>query len=287
MKRKLLTIFVVLTLLLSLSVSVYADMGPKPSVRISFEHLPKCQVYGTLLSEYDHYGPHHSPDWSWQEGYHSDRYGDDPIWQAFAAYKDADGFYFLQEWWDCSQRPLEWTYYAPDPFKVLLYFPDTGEYLVSAIHERYAFDSHYTAQAQAGGLVLRKSYQWGGELFGLLARMALTLAVELVVALLFGYGDKEALLLFVKINLLTQLALNLMLNLYAYFNGLSPFLFIPLYGLLEILVIAAETRLYNHYLPLVTGREQTRGKALGYAMTANILSFVLGVFLVRQMPWMF
>ena len=61
MKRKLLTIFVVLTLLLSLSVSVYADMGPKPSVRISFEHLPKGQVYGTLLSEYDHYGPTTAP----------------------------------------------------------------------------------------------------------------------------------------------------------------------------------------------------------------------------------
>ena len=28
-------------------------------------------------------------------------------------------------------------------------------------------------------------------------------------------------------------------------------------------------------------------KALGYAMIANILSFVLGVFLMRRMPWMF
>ena len=287
MKRKLLTVLMVLCLFLSLSVSVFADMGPKPSVRVSFEHLPEGAVYGTLLSEQDHYGPHHSPDWSWQDGYHSEQHGDDPIWQAFVAYKDADGFYFLQEWWDCTDHPLEWTYYAPDPFKVLLYFPETGEYLVSAIHERYAYDSSYTATVQGDALVLRKSYPWCGELLGLLIRMALTLAVELTVALAFGYHDKDALLLFVKVNLFTQLALNLLLNLYAYFNGLSPWIFVPLYALLEMLVIAAETVLYNHYLPGVTGEEQPRGKVLCYAMIANALSFVFGVFLMRHIPRIF
>ena len=287
MKRKMLTVFLILSLLLALSVSVYADMGPKPSVRVSFRDLPEGTVYGILLSKYDSYGPHHKPEWSWQEGYHSAVHGDDPIWQAFVAYQDADGFYFLQEWWDCTEYPLEWTYYAPEPFKVLLYYPDTGAYLVSAVHERYAYDSYYTAQAQGDTLVLRKSYQWGGELLGLLARMVLTVAAELVVALLFCYHHRDTLLLFAKINVLTQLALNLALNLYAYFNGVFPWIFVPLYALLEMLVIAAETALYNHYLPRVTGQEQTHGKALGYAMVANILSFVLGVFLVRRMPWMF
>ena len=60
-----------------------------------------------------------------------------------------------------------------------------------------------------------------------------------------------------------------------------------LIALLEMLVIAAETALYHRYLPRVTGEEQPHGKALGYAMMANILSFVLGVFLMRRMPWMF
>ena len=287
MKRKLLTVLLVFCLLFGLSVSVYADMGPKPSVRVSFHGLPEGTVYGTLLSKYESYGPHHKPEWSWQDGYYSTRHGDDPIWQAFVAYQDADGFYFLQEWWDCTQQPLEWTYYAPEPFKVLLYFPETGEYLASGVHERYAFDSYYTAQVQDGGLVLHKSYQWGDELLGLLIRIALTVAVELLVALLFGYHDRDTLLLFAKINVLTQLALNLGLNLYAYFNGLSPWIFVPLYALLEILVIAVETALYHRYLPRVTGEKQPRGKALGYAMIANILSFVLGVFLMRRMPWMF
>ena len=287
MKRKLLTVLLVFCLLFSLSVSVYADMGPKPSVRVSFRDLPEGTVYGTLLSKYESYGPHHKPEWSWQNGYYSTRHGDDPIWQAFAAYQDADGYYFLQEWWDCTDHPLEWTYYAPEPFKVLLYFPETGEYLASGVHERYAYDSYYTAEVQDGGLVLYKNYQWGGELLGLLIRMALTIGLELLVALLFGYHDQDELLLFAKINVLTQLALNLALNLYAYFNGLFPWIFVPLYALLEMLVIAAETALYHHYLPRVTGEEQPHGKALGYAMMANILSFVLGVFLMRRMPWMF
>jgi len=56
---------------------------------------------------------------------------------------------------------------------------------------------------------------------------------------------------------------------------------------LELLVIAAEWALYRHYLPLVTGQEQPHGKTLGYAMTANVISFALGVFLVRSMPWIF
>ena len=79
MKRKLLTVLLVFCLLFSLSVSVYADMGPKPSVRVSFLNLPEGTVYGTLLSKYESYGPHHKPEWSWQNGYYSTRHGDDPI----------------------------------------------------------------------------------------------------------------------------------------------------------------------------------------------------------------
>ena len=71
--------------------------------------------------------------------------GEEEIWQAFVDYQDPDGFYFLQEIWDCSEAGLlDWTYYPPGTFKILLYFPDSGQFWTSPVYERYAFDSYFT-----------------------------------------------------------------------------------------------------------------------------------------------
>ena len=60
-------------------------------------------------------------------------------------YEDADGFYFLQEWWDCTEsNALRWTYRPPSVYKILLYFPESDSFMVSPIYEQYAFDSYYT-----------------------------------------------------------------------------------------------------------------------------------------------
>ena len=134
---------VVIILSIVFSFTAFADTGPKPSVVIELVGLDGRECYATLLSEDESYGPNRA----WREGeemlaYHET---DKEIWQKFVDYKDADGYYFLQQFWNCTEAEgFKWGYYPPDPFKLLLYFPETDTFAVTPVYEQYAFDSYYT-----------------------------------------------------------------------------------------------------------------------------------------------
>lgn len=291
MKRKLLVCLMCAALLAAMSVTVFADMGPKPSVRVTFENLPAGPVYGTLLSADRSTGP--SSAWDRDPARARVKPGEPEyeIWKAFVDYQDGqdpDGYWFLQEWWDCSNGQLNWTYYPPSDFKILLYFPESGTFAASPVCQRYAFDSYFNAILENGALTAKVNHQIQlTEVWGLLCRMVLTVAVELLIGLLFWPWEKDVFRLLIVVNLLTQLLLNLALNVYAYFHGTFILTYGLVYFLLEVAVMVIETRAYNKRMPDALGGPIPMGKALGYSMVANIASFALGLGLVRQMPWMF
>lgn len=288
MKRKVLAFLLCAALLCAMSVTVFADMGPKPSVRVTFQNLPEEPVYGTLLSKTSSTGPASAWDGDPEHAYIQPGAEDSSVWQAFVDYQDPDGYYFLQWYWDCAAEPLEWTYYPPSDFKILLYFPESGTFASSQICQRYAFDSYFNATLKNGVLTAKVNNQIQlTEVWGLLCRMALTVAVELLIGLLFWPWEKDVFRLLIWVNIFTQLLLNLALNVYANFHGTGLFSLAPFYFLLEIAVMVIETWAYNKRMPDAVGGEIPMGKALGYSMVANIASFALGLVLVRQMPWMF
>ena len=288
MKRKLLVFLLFVALLCAMSVTVFADMGPKPSVRVTFKNLPEGPVYGTLLSKTSSTGPASAWDGDPEHAYIQPGAEDSSVWQAFVDYQDPDGYYFLQWYWDCAAEPLEWTYYPPSDFKILLYFPESGTFASSQICQRHAFDSYFNATLKNGVLTAKVNNQVQlTEVWGLLCRMAITVAVELLIGLLFWPWEKDVFRLLIWVNIFTQLLLNLALNVYANFHGTGLFSLAPFYFLLEVAVMAIETRAYNKRMPDAVGGEIPMGKALGYSMVANIASFALGLVLVRQMPWMF
>ena len=135
-----------------------ADMGPKASVRIQFEHMGDELCYGTLLSKEKSTGP--ASAWDGRTESAQKEYMDPGIWEIFVNYKDPDGYYFLQRSWKVSEsKELAWTYYPPGDFKILLYYPETETFVSSGIYARYAFDTYYTvdmgAAAEGGNRVLR------------------------------------------------------------------------------------------------------------------------------------
>ena len=77
-----------------------ADMGPKPSVHITFENMGDEVCYGTLLSRTESTGPASAWDGNPEHIYPGQ---DMEIWQAFVDYEDVDGYYFLQRSWLCSE----------------------------------------------------------------------------------------------------------------------------------------------------------------------------------------
>lgn len=285
MKKRLTALLVVLLVFaLAMPLAAFADIGPKPSVRVTFTGAGGREFYATLLSQASGTGPYSAePGRSWG----NDLEENEPVRQAMAAYQDPDGFYFLQTAWQCSEtQPLAWTYYPPVTYKLLVYFPDTGEFLTSGVYSRYAFDNYYTvdlADLANGQLVLRKSYDYTWELVSLLVRILATIALELAVAVLFGFAKKPFLRPILTVNVVTQILLNLGLNMIAYWMGGLAFMIF--FWPLEVLVFIVEAVAYRPLLGRRGGA--SAGLTTIYAFTANVISCVAGFWLAQAVPGIF
>ena len=289
MKRRLFVFLMCFVLVMALPITASADMGPKPSARIEFTGIEGETYYGTLLSKHDSTGP--ASAWNGDAKYADYQPGEEgyDIWLKFVEYQDADGYYFLQEWWDCSDtNQLNWTYHPPTPFKILLYFPETDTFCVSPVYERYAFDSYFTvdlSDCDTAPIMASKSYDYTWEIISLVARIILTIALELGIALLFGYREKKVLTFLAVLNIVTQVTLNVALNVINYNSGALTFTFS--YVLFEILVFAIEAVAYVVLLRKFSGKKQKKGRAVGYAFIANAASFALGLWLAHIIPGIF
>ncbi|MEL7608692.1 MAG: hypothetical protein AAGU74_04250 [Bacillota bacterium] len=295
MKRTILALLCILIVIAAFPASAGADFGPKPSVVIDFKGLEGKRYYATLLSDTESTGPFSAFDED-NEDYARYQQGEEgyDIFQKFVQYQDNDGFYFLQYFEDCSQtQRFSWTYYPPDVFKVLLYFPDTDSFVVSdRSFKQYAFDSYFTADGSGlnlsanaqivADLRITQSYDYGAQILSLLARIVLTIAIELGIALLFGFREKRLFRFIVIVNVITQIALNVLLNIIDYQLGLFGFLFF--YVLLEIAVSLAEAILYAIFLKKLTEKKVPGWKPWVYALVANALSFALGMLLALWIP---
>lgn len=242
-----------------------------------------------MLSKYDSTGPASAWDGSPEYAHYQPGDEDYEIWLKFVEYQDSDGYYFLQEWWDCSDNnQLNWTYYPPSPFKILLYFPETDTFYVSPIYERYAFDSYFAVDLSSfdsDGLMAHQSYDYTWEIVSLVARILLTIALELALALVFGYREKKVLGFLAVVNIITQVILNVALNVINYNSGSMMFTFS--YVLFEILVFAIEAVAYAILLKKFSTQKQKKGKTVGYAFVANAASFAIGLWLAHIIPGIF
>ncbi len=298
---------IAMTLLLFTPATADADMGPKPSVRILFENMGDEPCYGTLLSERKSTGPASAWDGNEEHGWYKENENyswaafDYETWKAFVEYEDPDGYYFLQEGWDVgATKEIAWTYYPPNPFKILLYFPETGTFVSSGIYERYAFDTYYTVDMNGvhigsveyneelstnERLEAYRSYNYRVEVTALIGRILATIAVEMVVALLFGFRKRKQLLLLIGVNTVTQVILNVLLNIINYKSGYLAFLFF--YVLFELIVFALESVAYCLWMNRLSEKTKPTWFCVLYAFVANAVSFVTGFYIATHFPGVF
>ena len=245
---------------------------------------PDTLCYATLLSEDESTGPS-SAGGSNYTGY------DDAVFDAFAAYEDGDGFWFLGELWQVNESGgLAWTYYPPDRFKILLYYPETETFVSSTVHEDYAFDSYFTvdlnARSAADLLIAEKSYDHTNELLCLCVRILATFFVEMAAALLFGFRSGKHLGFLAVVNAVTQIVVNGYLNIVEYQNGY--FAFWGQFFLGELIVVILEAVCYCRFLKTIDrevyGEAHSRAFYIIYAITANLLSFITGWFCAGIWP---
>lgn len=105
-------------------------------------------------------------------------------------------------------------------------------------------------------------------------RVTLTLLLEGLVFLLFGYRTRRSWLVFAAVNLLTQGGLNALIT----GPGSSAY-FVFGYGFGELVVMAVETAAFACLL-----REHGRGRAALCAVAANAVSLLAGGLLLHFLP---
>lgn len=276
MRRPRYLLYIVMMLLLVWKpMNVSADIGPKPSVKIEFVGLEEEEYYVTLLSEDKSTGP-----WSFGDEYY-DYMGEEEVFHKFEEYVDPDGYYFLSYMENCSEDDtFGWGYYPPKRFKVLIYLPEQDRFIATnQIYERYAFDSYFTVKVSSEDvteLEVEKSYDYLKEIFCLLIRIVLTILVESLIAFLFYSSDKKAMKVIFALNVITQVILNVLLNIIDYQIG--GFGFLIFYIQMEVVVFIIEAIAYT----VIIGRKNLQtGKKYHpwiYAAVANFVSFNVGFY---------
>ena len=271
-----------------------ADTGPKPSIRVTVNGLGDKECIATLLGSTEMNGPWGKwGDDEWYDDSVPNEFPDSETMYLFKDYAESDGFYFYGRGWRLTDgEELAWTYYPPSSFKLLLYFPETEAFLVSGAYETYAFHSYYqtdVSELKDGRLSLSTAYGYSREALGLAARVGITVAVELLIAVLYKFRKKQYLLL-AGANVGTQILLNLALNvLGVHPGGMGDLLFIPAYLLLEIAVFAIESFIYCRFMNKLLPTGEVRGGKyyVKYALIANVVSFVFGLLVAHFIPSIF
>ena len=290
-KRVTLFVLILLGIIFCLPASAKADIGPKPSVDIEFKGFEGEVYYTTILAQERSTGPTSA----YEEGDEVPAGLSRDAFLKMAEYEDPDGFYFhgvLSE--STESHSFRWGYYPPETFKILAYFPEADRFVSSEIMERYAFDSYYrfdgsavdlsAPQSRTEGQVMR-SYAYSREILTLAIRIVLTIALELLIALLFRFKGRRVWSFIIAVNIITQIALNLGLNFIQFQSGMWAFVFF--YVVLEILVFIIEAVLYAWQLPKRSPVPLSRKRAVIYALAANIVSLAAGLALSSFLPRIF
>ena len=177
-RKKIFAFFLSALLVLALSLPVFADMGPKPSVTLKLYYTPGQRYAVTLLGNTALNGP-----WTAPADYR-ERMGSRETWEAFRNYPAPEGYYFLgyfQEYPGDADAEFVWGYYPPNKFYVLLYNIETGTFYRSQEPvERYAFSSEWQVLLDSqDGLRVYHNRNDSDILSSFAARVLITLILEL------------------------------------------------------------------------------------------------------------
>ncbi|MBQ6388639.1 MAG: hypothetical protein IJH90_03290 [Mogibacterium sp.] len=261
-------------MLLSMVSFVFADVGPKPFVDITFEGLAPDHVYvATLLGDTEAYGPYSVPETGEGTGTAEEK----AAFKAFFEYQDPDGYLFWGNLDKIYDNTFKWGYYPPNHFKVALYDATAKQLLISTAVPRYAFECYYTAKPGADGVLLVTSVPaYEKNINSFFIRLAATILIELLIALIFGYYRAREMKVIVAVNIVTQALLNLAMTVLDY--NLGGVVWITYMPALELGVIVFEGLIYYDKLA-VSGKTRAKVKAILYAVIANLASAIAGLYI--------
>ena len=276
MKKKI--ILTVLMLILPFIITVvHADMGPKPSIDLTFEGLGEGTYYASIFGGSKPIGPNRPFSMEYQyesiESYkkrNSNIPGD--VIDRLVEYTSGEYcFWGVIYPIDRENNKVSWGYYAPSEFMVVVITPD-GKLITSEPYQRSVLAGYYKCTLSSDGITLSDNYNYGLEALKLVGRAFATIVIELLIGVLFGYRSKPDIKRIVITNLFTQGLLNLGVSFGSYLGGVLAALIIML--VMEVIIIFIEGAVYANRL---SGKNWLIWL---YVILANVASFFAGTWLL-------
>jgi len=301
--KRIIPLIFILTGLLSLSFTssnvtrVNADTGPKPYTEITIRNLEKSDYIVSYASKTEsYYGPHHvfiPGDEQFGETYYGSKEDLTLLYNNVSLPENWHLLDISDFYEDSTDLLIESGYYWPKEFILIIYNKVKNNYYLTeethtyAFHSYFEFDmSNYSGKPLTLGIqakditdddkiTLSQNYDYSKEILGFFIRLAFTLIVEMILALLFRFNKKSLLIIGIT-NVATQIGLNIGLNLVAHFMG-KTLNYLGVYILIELAVVIIEAIIYRKFCE--RGEDETNKLTILYAIIANIVSFALGMLL--------
>ena len=273
---------VFLTALL-LTVTAFADMGPKPQLTVKVTHAPEEPYYLDLLAE-GNYEDAGSP-------FEGLSYAEEEI-----AALDQDLLYALWDdvpegWHACTTGAPMWGDLYPDEKGIhtfgymgvpetyrILVVTQSGETWPSDTYVRPGLQSSVKvdwAKKEASAPPVSMSY---GLQF--LSTPLPTLLLEGALFLLMGFRSKRNILIFLAANLVTQVCLFLVLGVTILQRGIGLSYYMRFFPM-GLAILVSETCVYRRFF-----QEESKAWSTLYGIAANLLSAIAGWFLAEPI-WRF
>lgn len=300
MKRKpFLALVFALIASLALTTFALADFGPKPQLTVRVKNAPQEPYYLDLLAE---------GDWDASKGNSSLRQSTvitnsdgsestvplnkellalllDNIpagWHACTAQGTFGAPIFshlFSRGSDASGNALHWFGYVgvPSTYRILL-VTESGKVWVSDVLNRRVLQSSVTVSwsEDPSAVTVSVPSTIPGYLLQFFATLVPTLLIEGIILLLFQYSWKQNWMAFLFVNLITQGLLAIASSKYAIQSGPSMFGYLVVFLPAELLILIVEAYLYAG-CGMLEGHSKKRAAA--YAVTANLVSAILGYYL--------
>lgn len=289
MRRTLRSMMFLLLTVCTLTITAFADSGPKSQLVIRFESTPPEPYYLDLLAEgtYEEYpSAYDGLDWSYSE--EEIALLDETLLEALRSAVPkgwhactAQGSIGAPMWGNLypDEKGLHTFGYhgVPRIYRILI-VTESGEAWMSDTYTRTALQSSVTVDWETKDVSLPSL--WMGYTLQFLATFIPTILIEGLVLLLFRYRQKRSWVVFGVINLVTQSALAITLSVEAVQGGVG-WGFMSLFLMAEFAVLLVEAVAY-----VILLKEHSKELALSYALAANTLSAVIGWFLSEPV-WRF
>lgn len=290
MKRSFRILFLLVLAGCLMTMTAFADMGPKDQLTVKVEHPPQEAYVLDLLAE----GVPNARAPLSQEDFEANM-------EELGLSNPTLYYALISEvpsgWHACLTQPMgapiwgsligeksgdtmlhSFGYFGvPDTYRILI-VTEAGEVWMSDTYTRTALQSSVTLDWATREVSLPSV--WAGYALQFLATFLPTLLMEGLILFLFRYRQKRSWAVFGGVNLATQGALAVLLSVQALRNGVG-FGFFALFLMAELGIVIVESAVF-----MVLWKEHSRKRAAALGITANAASALIG-WLISRPVWEF